>query len=69
MAIYRGILLAFDDDTYRSTVRIDGSTPRTVTNVRTNRLGASAFVPGRKVLLDTGDHGDPEDAVIVAVYA
>ena len=68
MPVYRGRLLEFDDTAYRARVRIDGAAPRTVDGVRCSRLYAVEFVPGRRVLIDTGDHNDPEDAVVVAVW-
>lgn len=68
MTLYRGTLLAFDDGSYRARVRLDGSTPRTVGDVRCTRLEDGAFVAGRRVLVDTGDHNDPADIVVIAVW-
>lgn len=68
MATYRGVLTAFNPTTFRATVRLDGSAPVTLDDIHATRLDASAYVPGRKVLVDTGDHGDPGDAVVVAVW-
>ena len=69
MALLRGTLVSFNSTTFRAVVRLDGSTPQTLTNVRSNRLASSVFTAGRRVLVDTGDHGDIEDAVLLAVWS
>lgn len=41
----------------------------TLTDVSTNRAIASAdMVTGHTVVIDLGDHGDPADTVVTAVY-
>jgi hypothetical protein len=70
MPILRGTLSSFDAGTYRAVVRLDGSAAQTLTDVRTSRGIASAeMVAARRVLVDTGDHGDIADVVLFAVYA
>lgn len=68
MALYRGTLESFDSGTYRATVRLDGGPGGVWTDVRCVRLASGEFVVGRRVVLDTGDHGQPSDAVVVAVF-
>ena len=52
-----------------ATVRLDGSPAQSLGPLRTSRgLPAAEMVVGRRVLLDTGDHGDPADFVVTAVY-
>ena len=68
MSQLRGTIRSFDSNTHRATVRLDGSTPRTVTDIRATAINASEFQPGRRCLVDTGDHNDPTDAVVIAVW-
>ena len=69
MAVYRGTLAAWDSTGFLATVRLDGSAAQTLSALRTSRAIASAdMVTGRKVLLDTGDHNDPADFVVTAVW-
>jgi hypothetical protein len=69
MAIFRGTLAAWDSGTFLATVRLDGSSAQALTGIKTSRAIASAdMVTGRKILLDTGDHNDPSDFVVTAVY-
>ncbi len=69
MVVYRGRIVAFDSNTYLATVRLDGSAPQTLDGVAVSRgLAAAALTPGRRVLVDTGDHGDPADIVVTAVW-
>lgn len=69
MAQLRGTLVSFNAGTYRAVVRLDGSAPQALTNVRCNRLPSAEYTAGRRVLVDTGDHGDIEDAVVLAVWS
>ena len=70
MTIYRGILAAWDATGFLATVRLDGSPAQSLPALRTSRAIPSAeMVAGRRVLLDTGDHGDPADYVVTAVWA
>jgi hypothetical protein len=70
VAIFRGTLAAWDSVGFLATVRLDGSSPQALTSIKTSRAIASAdMTVGRKVLIDTGDHNDPSDFVVTAVYA
>jgi hypothetical protein len=70
MAIYRGVLADWDSVNFLATVRLDGSAPQTLSGLRTSRAIATAeMMAGRRVLVDTGDHGDPADFVVTAVWA
>jgi hypothetical protein len=69
VSIFRGTLAAWDSGTFLATVRLDGSSAQALTGIKTSRAIASAdMVTGRKILLDTGDHNDPSDFVVTAVY-
>jgi hypothetical protein len=69
MAVFRATIVSFDSGTWTAKVRLDGSTPQTLESVKTARNIASAeMTSGRRVVLDTGDHGDPADIVILAVH-
>ena len=69
MAILRGTLVSFDNVTWLAEVRLDGSPWQSLSGVKTARnIAASEIVTGRTVLIDTGDHGDPDDAVVYAVW-
>lgn len=70
MAVFRGKIAAWNGTTYLASVRVDGSSAQALTSIKTNRGIASAdMIVGRNVLLDTGDHNDPADFVVTAVYA
>ena len=65
----RGTLVSFDSATYTAVVRSDGSAPQTLTGVRVSRdIASGDMVAGRRVLVATGDHGDPGDLVLFAVW-
>lgn len=69
MAVYRAKVVSFDAGTWKAKIRLDGSAPQTLDNVATARNIASAEMSaGRRVLLDTGDHSDPADFVVTAVW-
>lgn len=69
MAVYRGRLVAFDSVNFLATVRLDGSAPQVLEGAAVSRgLAAAALTPGRRVLVDTGDHGDPADIVVTAAW-
>ena len=66
MAVYRGVIADWDGT---APIRLDGSPNQTMTDVRTSVAIASAdMTVGRRVLVDTGDHNDPQDAVVTAVW-
>ncbi len=69
MAMLRGTVVSFNAGTWLAEVRLDGSPWQSLSGVKTARNIASAeMVVGRAVLVDTGDHGDPGDAVVYAVW-
>ena len=69
MATFRGTVVAFDAGTHTATIRLDGSAAQTLETVATNRgIASGDMTAGRKVLLDTGDHNDPTDFVVSAVF-
>ena len=67
MSILRGTIAAWLSPT--ATIRLEGSAAQTITTDKkaTNILAADMVVT-RKVLIDTGDHNDPADFVIYAVW-
>lgn len=68
MAIIRGTLAAWSSPT--ATVRLEGSAPQTITtDKKAANILAADMVTGRKVLIDTGDHNDPADFVLYAIWA
>ena len=69
MAVFRAKVAAWNGGTYLASVRLDGSSAQALTSIKTNRGIASAdMVVGRFCLVDTGDHNDPADFVVTAVY-
>lgn len=71
MALARGKLVSFaGTGTWLAEVRLAGSSPQVMHEVKVSRgLASGALTAGRDVLVDLGDHGDPGDAVVVAVWA
>jgi molybdopterin-binding protein len=70
MAVYRGKIVSFDSGTWTAVIRLDGSAAQTLTSVATARNIASAeMTAGRRVVLDSGDHNNPADFVVTAVWA
>ena len=68
MAVIRGTLAAWLAPT--ATVRLEGSAPQTITtDKKAANILAADMVVTRKVLIDTGDHNDPADFVIYAIWA
>lgn len=68
MTIARGLIVSFDATTALAVVRLHGSTPQTLTTVQVSRFAQAEIVAGRNCLVDTGDHGDPADNLITAVW-
>jgi hypothetical protein len=69
LAIYRGTVVDFDAGAHTATIRLDGSAAEVLAAVATSHAIPSAeMTPGRKVLLDTGDHNHPADFVVTAVF-
>lgn len=70
MAVYRAKLVSFNATTYRAVVRLDGSAAQTITGVRTSRaIPTAEMTANRPCLIDTGDHNDPADIVLTAIWA
>ncbi len=70
MAALRGRLVRFDGSSWRAVVRLDGSASMEMTGVAVSRaLPAAAMLAGRTVLVETGDAGDPTEAILTAVIA
>lgn len=70
MALLRGTISSFDAGAHTATVRLDGSSPLALAGVRTARnIAAAEMSAGRRVIVDTGDHGNFADAVVVAVFS
>jgi len=70
MATVRGKIVSFGGTgTWLADVRLAGSSRVLLAGVRVNRgLTSSEVDPGRDCIVDLGDHGDPNDAVVVAVW-
>lgn len=70
MAVYRGKIVSFNAGTWTAVIRLDGSAAQTLTGVATARnIAAAEMTAGRKVVLDSGDHNNPTDFVVTAVWA
>ncbi|OAI43075.1 hypothetical protein AYO38_11015 [bacterium SCGC AG-212-C10] len=70
MAQFRATVVSFDAGTWRATLRFDGSAPQAVSGVRTARnIPSAEMTSGRKVLVDTGDHGNADDMVVFGVWS
>jgi molybdopterin-binding protein len=69
MAIFRGKVVSFTAGTWKASIRLDGSAGQSLDAIAVARNIASAeMTAGRSILLDTGDHSDPADFVITAVW-
>ncbi|MCX7685648.1 MAG: hypothetical protein N2Z67_10325 [Acetobacteraceae bacterium] len=69
MALLRARLVAFDTVSWTAVVRLDGSAAALFESVAVSRaLPAAEMVPGRRLLIDTGDHHHPADAVVIAAW-
>lgn len=69
MPVYRARLVSWNSGTYRAVVRVDGSSPQTLTDVRVSRaIPSGEMTATRPCLIDTGDHGDPADAILYAMW-
>lgn len=69
MAVFRGLVVDFDDVEHVASVRLDGSASEVTQGVAVSRgIAANEVVVGRRVLVDTGDHNHPGDFVVVAVW-
>ena len=69
MAQVRGRVVAFNAGPVTATIRVDGSAGETLQNVAVSRaIAAADMTSPRRVVLDTGDHNNPADFVITAVW-
>ena len=69
MTTLKGILKAFDSGTYTATVQVQGSLSVWLENVPVNRgLPIAEMVAGRNVSVQFHEAGNPDDAVVVAVW-
>ena len=70
MAALRGRLVRFEATAWRAVVRLEGSASMELTGVAVSRaLPAAEMVAGRTVLVETGEAGDPAEAILIAVVA
>ena len=69
MTTIKGILKAFDSGTYTATVQLQGSLSVWLEDVPVNRgLPIAEMVTGRNVSVQFHEAGNPDDAVVVAVW-
>ena len=67
--IRKGILKAFDSGTYTATVQVQGSLSVWLDDVPVSRgIPTGEMVTGRNVAVIFLDPGNPDDAVVVAVW-
>ncbi len=69
MTLLRGILSAYAAGTHTATVRLDGSTVETMAGIPVDRgIPAAQMIVGRKVMLETGESGELNEHVLLAVW-
>ena len=69
MTLFRGAIVSFDNTTGRAAVRLDGSAAQRFAAVAVSRgLDQAELLSGRRCIVDTGDHNDPADFVVTALY-
>jgi hypothetical protein len=69
VTLYRGTLVSFAPATSQAAVRLDGSAAQRLASVAVTRgMDQSELVAGRRCIVDTGDHNDPADFVVTAIY-
>ena len=69
MTLYRGSVVTFSAAAGVASVRLDGSVAVRLTNIAVARgLDQGELIAGRRCIVDTGDHNDPGDFVVTAVY-
>ena len=69
MALFRGKIVSFDSGTHAAAVRLDGSGPQVLAAVpATKGIAAADVSVGDRVIVDTGDHHQPDDFVVTAVF-
>lgn len=65
-----GVVRAFDGTKWQADVQLTGSFPTNLTDIAVNRgLDATAITAGRRCIVVFNDLQNPNDAVLVAVYA
>ena len=70
MEIRRGTVKSFNSGTYEATVQVAGSLSVWLGNVDVARnIPAAEMVAGRSCAVLFFDPGNPQDAVVIAVYA
>jgi hypothetical protein len=70
MTVRSGVVKAFDEATYRATVQIAGSDAAWLPGVAVARnLPAAQMMVGRRCAVLFLDETNPDDAVVVAVWA
>ncbi len=70
MDMKRGVLRSFDAGTYTASVQLVGSLSAWLTGVPVARnIAAADLVAGRNVAVLLFDLGNPNDAVVAAVWA
>lgn len=69
MAQIRGRVVAYNAGPVTATIRPDGSAGETLQNVAVSRaIAAADMTAPRRVVVDTGDHNNPNDFVVTAVW-
>ena len=69
MALYRGTVVSFSAVNGLATVRLDRSAAQAVTGIAVARgLDPAQVAAGRRAIIDTGDHNNPGDFVLTAIY-
>jgi hypothetical protein len=69
MTTIRGTLVSFNAGSHTAVVRLDGSTPASIANVKTARnIAAAEMSANRKVLVDAGETGHGDEYVVIAVF-
>jgi hypothetical protein len=69
LTIRRGTLRAFDGATYKATVEVAGSVKTWLGGIAVARnIAAAELVTGRSVAILFFDAGNPDDAVVFAVW-
>ena len=69
MNIRQGLLKAFDSINYKADVQMTGSLPAFIAGVAVSRdIASSDLVTDRKVAIIFFDEGNPNDAVLTAVW-
>ena len=67
MTVLRGKIAAWDGTT--ASIRLEGSSAQLITTTkRSVGIAGGDMVVGRKAMVDTGDHNDPADFVVYAVW-